>query len=43
MAKHEDVLVFSKGKMGHAAQLGEKRMTYNPQGVTDAGLKKSGC
>lgn len=23
MSKHEDVLVFSKGKMGHAVQLGE--------------------
>lgn len=40
MGKHEDVLVFSKGKMGHAVQVGEKRMTYNPQGVTDAGIKK---
>lgn len=39
MAKHEDVLVFSKGKMGHAIQLGENRMIYNPQGVTDAGSK----
>lgn len=39
MSKHEDVLVFSKGKMGHKIQLGEKRMTYNPQGVVDAGIK----
>lgn len=39
MSKHEDVLVFSKGKMGHAVQVGAKRMTYNPQGVTDAGVK----
>lgn len=39
MSKHEDVLVFSKGKMGHAVQVGAKRMTYNPQGVRDAGQK----
>ena len=39
MSKHEDVLVFSKGKMGHVVQLGDRRMTYNPQGVRDAGEK----
>lgn len=39
MSKHEDILVFSKGKMGHKIQLGEKRMVYNPQGVVDAGIK----
>ena len=39
MSKHEDVLVFSKGKMGHAVQLGDRRMTYNPQGVRSAGTK----
>lgn len=39
MSKHEDILVFSKGKMGHKIQLGEKRMVYNPQGVADAGIK----
>jgi site-specific DNA-methyltransferase (adenine-specific) len=39
MSKHEDVLVFSKGKMGHAVQLGDRRMTYNPQGVRSAGMK----
>lgn len=39
MSKHEDVLVFSKGKMGHAVQLGTSRMTYNPQGVRDVGEK----
>lgn len=39
MSKHEDILVFSKGKMGHLVQLGDKRMTYNPQGVT-IGSKK---
>lgn len=39
MSKHEDVLVFSKGKMGHASQLGASRMTYNPQGVVNSGEK----
>ena len=39
MSKHEDVLVFSKGKMGHVVQVGERRMTYNPQGVRSAGKK----
>lgn len=39
MSKHEDVLVFSKGKMGHSVQLGARRMTYNPQGVSPAGEK----
>lgn len=39
MSKHEDILVFSKGKMGHKSQLGEKRMVYNPQGVKDVGKK----
>ena len=34
MTKSEDILVFSKGGMGHISQLGEKRMTYNPQGIT---------
>ena len=33
MTKSEDILVFSKGAMGHASQLGDKRMTYNPQGI----------
>ena len=33
MTKSEDILVFSKASMGHASQLGEKRMTYNPQGI----------
>ena len=31
MKSHEDVLVFSKGSMGHENLLKEKRMTYNPQ------------
>ena len=29
----EDILVFSKGSMGHISQLGAKRMVYNPQGL----------
>ena len=33
MTKSEDILVFSKGAMGHLSQLGDKRMTYNPQGL----------
>ena len=33
MTKSEDILVFSKGAMGHVSQLGNKRMTYNPQGI----------
>ena len=33
MTKSEDILVFSKASMGHASQLGNKRMTYNPQGL----------
>ena len=33
MTKSEDILVFSKGSMGHLSQLGDKRMTYNPQGL----------
>jgi len=39
MAKHEDILVFSHGKMGHVVQVGERRMTYNPQGMIE-GKKK---
>jgi site-specific DNA-methyltransferase (adenine-specific) len=39
MAKHEDVVIFSKGKMGHAVQVRERRMTYNPQGMVE-GKKK---
>lgn len=40
MAKHEDVVVFSRAPMGHVSQLGDRRMCYNPQGVTDGPLKK---
>jgi site-specific DNA-methyltransferase (adenine-specific) len=32
---HEDICVFSKGKVGHYVQLKDKRMIYNPQGVQE--------
>jgi len=35
MTEHEDILVFSKAPMGHLSQLGQKRMIYNPQGLTE--------
>ena len=35
MTKCEYILVFSKAPMGHASQLGDKRMTYNPQGLIE--------
>lgn len=35
MTKHESILVFSKAPMGHTSQLGNKRMTYNPQGLKE--------
>lgn len=31
----EDILVFSRGIVGHKSQAGDKRITYNPQGVTE--------
>jgi site-specific DNA-methyltransferase (adenine-specific) len=34
LKKHEDVVVFSSGVIGHAVQT-KKRMPYNPQGVTE--------
>lgn len=43
MTKSEDILVFSKGAMGHISQLGDKRMTYNPQGlITVNKIRKDG-
>ena len=33
LTKSEDILVFSKGSMGHKSLLGGARMTYNPQGL----------
>jgi site-specific DNA-methyltransferase (adenine-specific) len=40
MPKHEDVLVFSRAKWGHASQLCERRMPYNPQGAAFTGKRK---
>ena len=42
MTKSEDILVFSKGAMGHASQLGDKRMTYNPQGIIPVNKVRKG-
>lgn len=33
MTLYEEILIFSKGSMGHKSQLGDRRMTYNPQGL----------
>ena len=38
MMAHEDVAVFSAAPMGHASTLGDRRMNYNPIGVSDAGV-----
>ena len=35
MKRHEIISVFSNAKMGHASQLGDNRMYYNPQGLKD--------
>jgi len=35
LTQHEDILVFSKAPMGHKSLLGDKRMTYNPQGLVE--------
>lgn len=37
MTKHEQILIFSPASMGHKSQLGDKRMTYNPQGLVECG------
>ena len=34
LKKHEIISVFSLGSMGHKSTLKEKRMNYNPQGLT---------
>ena len=31
---YENIMVFSKAPIGHISKLGEKRMIYNPQGLT---------
>ena len=33
LKKHELISVFSKNAMGHKSRLGDKRMSYNPQGL----------
>ena len=33
LTKHEDILIFSHGSMGHKNLLGDKRMFYTPQGL----------
>jgi site-specific DNA-methyltransferase (adenine-specific) len=35
----EEICVFSSGSMGHAKQLGNRRMTYFPQGVVESTKK----
>lgn len=39
MTAIEEICVFSKAPMGHASLLGDKRMIYNPQGITSIGNK----
>lgn len=39
MKKHENILVFSPAPMGHISLLGARRMSYNPIGVIESGLK----
>lgn len=41
MSKHEDIVVFSAAPMGHASQLKDNRMIYNPQGVVATGRQKT--
>lgn len=31
----EDIAVFSEARVGHISQLGDRRMTYNPQGIRE--------
>ena len=35
----ENVCIFSKSKWGHKSQLKDKRMEYNPQGISSIGIK----
>ena len=35
----ENVCIFSKSKLGHKSQLKDKRMEYNPQGISSIGVK----
>jgi hypothetical protein len=34
LKNYEIISVFSYGSIGHKSQLGNRRMTYNPQGIT---------
>jgi site-specific DNA-methyltransferase (adenine-specific) len=36
----ENILVLSSASIGHAIQLGDNRMTYNPQGITKVDIKR---
>lgn len=42
MKNHEIISVFSLGSMGHESLLGEHRMEYNPQGITELNKERSG-
>lgn len=44
LKKHEDILVFSGGVIGHSSQT-KRRITYNPQGIsnTDLFVKRNKC
>ena len=35
LKKHEIISIFSKAPMGHKSLLGDRRMTYNPQGLIE--------
>lgn len=39
---YEIISVFSPGSMGHIQLLGDKRMPYNPQGITEISLERGG-
>ena len=43
LKRHENILVFSKGGMGHKSLLGDNRMNYNPQDlVAQKTVRKNG-
>lgn len=43
LKNHEIISVFSPGSMGHESILGERRMTYNPQGIKTVNYERHGC
>lgn len=43
LKRHELISVFSKGSMGHKSLLGDKRMTYNPQGTISENIVHNGA